>query len=189
MAGRERAVFGATTATRKRRSGQKSSDHAPREDHSIFSRRPVGRGPNGATLIEILVAVILLSLGLLPLLLALNRTVTNTYSLGTRSEALLLAAEKIDELRAEGFGEIEANILAGADSAVINEGALEEKPFFRTTEIIYQKDLGGMNLVDASPADVPTDYIKLKSTVRWLVENRPLERSVTALMAREGALE
>lgn len=150
-----------------------------------------GRGSRvrAATLIELLVAVVILSLGLLPLLLALNRIYTHTYSLGTRSEAVLLAAEKLDELKSLGFLAIETDSMAGTDSIVINEGALSRKPFSRKTEISYEKAVSGTSFVDANPADAPTNYIKLKSTVSWQVESGLVERSLTAMMTRDGTLE
>ncbi|MEK8022273.1 MAG: hypothetical protein AAB229_00530 [Candidatus Hydrogenedentota bacterium] len=143
----------------------------------------------GATIIELIVAVIILGVGLLPLVLALNKIYTNTYSLGTRGEAQLLAAEKIDELKSLGYLKIATDSLAGSDSVVYQDDAVVMKPFSRSTEISYIKYNGGTSFVDADSADVPTDYIQLKTEVRWATDTAVYSRNLTALLTKEGALE
>jgi hypothetical protein len=148
------------------------------------------RGRSGATIIEVLVAVVILVLGLLPLLLALNNVYVDTYRLGTRSEAQLLAAEKIDELKSEGFLGVEIDYLSGTDSALLNDSDLPQRPYSRITEISYQKEASPSGFVDADSADVPTDYIRLRTTVSWTTaDSGPLERTLTAMMTRDGSLE
>lgn len=143
----------------------------------------------GATLIELLVAVILLTLGLLPLLLALNKIYVYSFSMGTRAEAQLLAAEKLDELKEAGFLTIETDYIAGADSCVITEDTLVARTFYRVTKISYQKFTDNTTLVEASGADVPTDYLKIKSAVSWSQDTVVMVRTATALIAREGSFE
>lgn len=154
-----------------------------------FHRSIQWGGGEGATLIELIVALVVLTAGLLPLLLALNRIYINSYKLGVRSEATLLAAERIDDLKSQGFLAIEMNTLAGKDSALINEGALSQKPYFRVTELRYQKSLTGADFVDAGPSDIPTDYIKLTSTVSWFSDYRLLNRTLTTMMTRQGSFD
>ncbi len=144
----------------------------------------------GATLLELIIALVLLAVGLLPLLLAMNRITVDTYALGTRSEAQLLAGEKIDELKERGFLGVETDYLPpGADSATIDDGALPQKPYSRRTVIRYQKSAGTTGFVDATPADVPTDYLKIRTTVSWTVEGKPVTRAVSAMITREGSFE
>jgi Tfp pilus assembly protein PilV len=142
----------------------------------------------GATLVELLVAVIILSVGLLPLVLAMNKIFTNTYSMGTRSEAQLLAAEKVDELKSYGFATLEDEYLAGADSVVLTEDTAAMKPYVRTTLITYQKAKDS-TFVDVVAADTATNYIKMKTTVMWATDTSSYSRSLTAMVTREGALE
>ncbi len=143
----------------------------------------------GATLIELIVALVLLTVGLLPLLLSMNRIFMDTYALGTRSEAQLLCAEKIDLLKAGGFLELEIDHLNGSDTALIDDGVLPGTPYTRQTILTYQKQASASSFVDASPADVPTDFIKITTTVTWSVQNRPVDRSLTTMVTREGSFE
>lgn len=154
---------------------------------SLHRRR--ARGLKGATLIELLVALVMLAIGLLPLLLAMNKVFIGTLAAGTRSEALLLAAERVDQLKAEGFLGLELSYLAGNESTVINDGALSTRPYSRQVQLVYQHMASSSSFVDATPAQVPTDFIKVTATVNWAVEGRTATRSVTTLMAREGGFE
>jgi prepilin-type N-terminal cleavage/methylation domain-containing protein len=143
----------------------------------------------GATLVELLVAIVILAVGLLPLLLAMNNVYVNTVRIGSRIEAQHLAAARLDELKAMGFKAIEMNLLAGQASVTIDEGALAVKPYRRGTTIVHQRKVTDAQFVDAVLANLPTDYIRLTTTVTWGTDTGTQKRSLTALVTRDGALE
>lgn len=147
------------------------------------------RREGGATIIELLVAVIILAVGLLPLVLALNRIYTDAYRLGTRAEAQLLAAEKIDEFKADGFLDVSTDTLGTKVSVTVDEGALSRKPYYRSTTVTYQKYDGVAAFTDAATGDSATDYIKVQTTVSWKGDTTVFYRTVTGLLTKEGAFE
>lgn len=153
------------------------------------ARRRIGRVNSGATMIELVVALVMLAIGLLPLLLAMNKIFMGTLASGTRSEALLLAAERVDQIKAEGFVGLELSYLAGNESTIINDGALSTRPYSRQVQLVYQHMATSTSFVDATPAQIPTDFIKVTATVNWSIEGRSATRSVTTLLAREGGFE
>lgn len=143
----------------------------------------------GATLVEAIVALLILAIGLLPLLLALNRLYTGAYRLGVRATAQSLAAERIDQLKAEGYLAVAATYLNGVDSAVIREDTATTWPYVRVTTIVYQKPDSGLSFMDVTATDSPTDYIRLTARVTRQTDSGVFERSLTAMLTREGMLE
>ena len=155
-------------------------------------RRAALRPPpssSGATLIELFVALALLAFGLLPLLLALNNVHVNTVKMGNRAEAQRLAAERIDALKALGFKAVETDLLAGAATVTLDEGALDIKQYRRITVLQHQKAVTSATFVDAAVGDLPTDYIRITATVEWETDSGASGRTISALMTRDGALE
>ncbi|MEW5692520.1 MAG: prepilin-type N-terminal cleavage/methylation domain-containing protein [Candidatus Hydrogenedentota bacterium] len=141
---------------------------------------------NGFSLIELLIALSILALGLLPIVLALNRLEMNTFHIGTVACSSHLAAEKLEELRSYGFSKIEADSLAYNLSASFDEGKLPGSIYSRKTFIRYQKQNANGSLSDAALADIPTDFIKIETVVCWTVEKNTRSETVVCVITRHG---
>jgi prepilin-type N-terminal cleavage/methylation domain-containing protein len=63
----------------------------------------VGRGDSGFSLIELMIALVVVSIGLLALSAVQTRSSNDVYSTGRQSGALALAQERIELARAAGF--------------------------------------------------------------------------------------
>ena len=74
------------------------------------------RGEHGFSLIEVLVAAAILAVGLLSLAQLLAMTVSANAAAGRTTYAAALAAQKLEDLRAEPWSVLEANIGESADS-------------------------------------------------------------------------
>ena len=73
------------------------------------------RAEHGFSLIEVLVAAAILAVGLLSLAQLLAMTVSANAAAGRRTYATVLAAQKLEDLRAEPWSVLEANIGESAD--------------------------------------------------------------------------
>ena len=76
----------------------------------LFSR------DDGFSLIEVLVAAAILAVGILSLAQLLATTVSANAAAGRTTDATVLAAQKLEDLRAEPWSALEANIGESADS-------------------------------------------------------------------------
>ena len=74
------------------------------------------RAERGFSLIEVLVAAAILAVGLLSLAQLLAMTVSANAAAGRTTDATVLAAQKLEDLRAEPWSALEANIGESADS-------------------------------------------------------------------------
>ena len=74
------------------------------------------RAERGFSLIEVLVAAAILAVGLLSLAQLLAMTVSANAAAGRTTDATVLAAQKLEDLRAEPWSVLDANIGEFADS-------------------------------------------------------------------------
>jgi prepilin-type N-terminal cleavage/methylation domain-containing protein len=73
------------------------------------------RAEHGFSLIEVLVAAAILAVGILSLAQLLAMTVSANAAAGRTTDATVLAAQKLEDLRAEPWSVLEANIGEAAD--------------------------------------------------------------------------
>ena len=83
------------------------------------------RGEHGFSLIEVLVAAAILAVGLLSLAQLLAMTVSANAAAGRKTYATVLAAQKLEDLRAEPWSVLEANIGEFADSLDRSGGSID----------------------------------------------------------------
>lgn len=83
------------------------------------------RTERGFSLIEVLVAAAILAVGLLSLAQLLAMTVSANAAAGRTTDATVLAAQKLEDLRAEPWSVLEANIGEFADSLDRSGGSID----------------------------------------------------------------
>jgi prepilin-type N-terminal cleavage/methylation domain-containing protein len=83
------------------------------------------RAEHGFSLIEVLVAAAMLAVGLLSLAQLLAITVSANAAAGRRTYATVLAAQKLEDLRAEPWSVLEANIGEFADVRDRSGGSID----------------------------------------------------------------
>ena len=83
------------------------------------------RAEHGFSLIEVLVAAAILAVGLLSLAQLLAMTVSANAAAGRRTYASVLAAQKLEDLRAEPWSVLEANIGEFADVLDRSGGSID----------------------------------------------------------------
>ena len=83
------------------------------------------RAEGGFSLIEVLVAAAILAVGILSLAQLLAMTVSANAAAGRTTDATVLAAQKLEDLRAEPWSVLEANIGESADSLDRSGGSID----------------------------------------------------------------
>lgn len=90
-------------------------------------RRPGSRAQRGLTLIEVLVAVVLVSLGMLGILAGNTRGFANVNSAGYRYQATLAAQDIIERARANNVGNytVDYGATTSSDGSAITAGDIQ----------------------------------------------------------------
>lgn len=170
----------------------------------MLSRNPAGKGATlmddnssrkmkseaGLSLIELLVALIILAAGIVPILISLGSMKLKVVESGAFSEAVRFAGEKVDSLRFSGFAALESSYLGGGtqvSGTVENDTEIVKGKYYRTTTVRYMKQNGDGSLSPAAAADIPTNFIKLESVVRWAIKGVDRSDTVSSVLARTGS--
>jgi prepilin-type N-terminal cleavage/methylation domain-containing protein len=84
------------------------------------------RAERGFSLIEVLVAAVILAVGILSLAQLLAMTVSANAAAGRTTGATVLAAQKLEDLRAEPWSVLEANVGESADFLDRSGGSIDD---------------------------------------------------------------
>lgn len=122
----------------------------------------------GFTLIEFLVAIVILSVGLLGLLQAVNYAIVNNMTNSLRQESFLIADERINSQKAKPFDLISTpGVARGSNVQRLVNGA------FRNYSVVM------MNTAPTSKSK------QLDVQIRWKYKKVPYNHSIVSLVTKE----
>lgn len=108
-----------------------------RRHFSTIATKLAGAGMRGATLIEVLVALLVLSIGLLGVAALLSTGMRNNYDAHLRSQATVLAHDIVDRMRANRTAALDGNY----DTALTDKVTLSGGDPMHTTDLSEWKAL------------------------------------------------
>lgn len=121
------------------------------------------RAQRGVLLLESLIAVLLISLGLLALIGLMARTTANVGSTGYRDQASMLAVSMIDQLRSQ------RTLAVARDSSVVNAAITASTCADRTATVIgrWLTQIACVLPAGAGATDVDASSLRATITIRW----------------------
>ncbi len=127
----------------------------------------------GISVIEVMVAVSLLLIVLVPLLLLFETSLTTTITAGNLTTATQLANGKIESLRT-----LSIDTVIGYNNAVEDYGQIESFSKYRRVVRVEYLDS------DLTTAATPTNLVKLTVTVFWRKDSVENKHSESTLISR-----
>lgn len=121
----------------------------------------------GFTLIEFLVAIVIISVALLGLLQAVNYAIVNNMTNQLRQEGYMLADERMSQEKSKIFTQISSPKTSGATAARLVSGA------FRNYSVIKTN------------STVTTNTKQVDLRVSWKYKKNPYNHSITSLVSQD----
>jgi type IV pilus assembly protein PilV len=133
-------------------------------------RQPSLNNERGFTLVEVMVAILILSVGMLGLLETLNVSIQQNMKNQFRDEAVRIGARYMTELRGKGFTAYSGTYVT-----------MSVPSTFRGSNKIFKVERGTIPL--ASDISGPTSQ-QLNVTVKWAFRNQSSVNRISTVVAR-----
>ncbi|WP_372922081.1 prepilin-type N-terminal cleavage/methylation domain-containing protein, partial [Roseovarius sp.] len=143
--------------------GSRTMAHAPMQQ---AGRR---RRQIGITLIEALIALAVISLGVLAIAKLYGDLIASTAESKARTEAVQVAEQRVDRLRAAmERGEFEALANTGSDTHVGTNATFQIEPTFEWDDVDDQNRLDVLMTVEWDDARGDTQRVNVSSSIAWM---------------------